>query len=242
MTSRRISAATSGLALLMALGPATLTGCSTGGGQGAATSWTATGTTSPTPSAEGTTATAPSPTVTSAPSGPAPTAAPTAAPTVTATLRPLVGAIPTSFTTVERSMTDDALGHRILVTRLARDLPWPAELAAQATAFELVGLELQLAPGTTYTATLRALDFSLITGSQYPNRPDPLLNEHLAAAGWRVLPDEVGVGESVIGWLVFKVDPKGATSIRLDYTRPEIAVAGSKTRFPRTVLSLQIVG
>ncbi len=238
MTSRRISAATSGLALLMALGPATLTGCSTGGGQGAATSWTATGTTSPTPSAEGTTATAPSPTVTSAPSGPAPTAAPT----VTATLRPLVGAIPTSFTTVERSMTDDALGHRILVTRLARDLPWPAELAAQATAFELVGLELQLAPGTTYTATLRALDFSLITGSQYPNRPDPLLNEHLAAAGWRVLPDEVGVGESVIGWLVFKVDPKGATSIRLDYTRPEIAVAGSKTRFPRTVLSLQIVG
>ena len=238
MTGRRISAATSGLALLMALGPATLTGCSTGGGQGAATSWTATGTTSPTPSAEGTTATAPSPTVTSAPSGPAPTAAPT----VTATLRPLVGAIPTSFTTVERSMTDDALGHRILVTRLARDLPWPAELAAQATAFELVGLELQLAPGTTYTATLRALDFSLITGSQYPNRPDPLLNEHLAAAGWRVLPDEVGVGESVIGWLVFKVDPKGATSIRLDYTRPEIAVAGSKTRFPRTVLSLQIVG
>lgn len=137
---------------------------------------------------------------------------------------------------------DDSLGHEITVLRMARGLPWPEGSSGQSAAFELLALSLRLTPGTKYTATLRELDFALITGSQYPNRPDPLIDAQLALAGWALLPTEVPAGQNATGWVVFKVDPKAATSIRLDYTRPEISVAGSRTRFPKKVFSLQIVG
>jgi hypothetical protein len=69
-----------------------------------------------------------------------------------------------------------------------------------------------------------------------------LLDATLTAAGWALLPSEVPQNQSVTGWVVFKVDPKGAASIRLDYTRPEIVVTGTKTTFAKKVFSLQIVG
>lgn len=121
-------------------------------------------------------------------------------------------------------------------------MPWPVGSAAQAAAFELVAVEMTWTPGTTYTAAMRKGEVSLVTGSQFPNRPDPLIDAHLLAGGWSLLPAEVPAGQAAIGWVVFKVDPKDATSIRLDYTRPETVVAGSKKSFPKRVFSMQIVG
>ena len=171
------------------------------------------------------TSTAPAPTATAAPAPPA-----------------LAGALPTEFTQVGQVIKDDALGHEIAVLRMARGLPWPTGSTGQSAAFELLALEMRWTPGTKYTASLREVDVALITGSQFPNRPDPLIDEQLAAAGWALLPAEVAAGQTATGWLVFKVDPKAATSIRLDYTRPEIAVKDTKTRFPKKVFSLQLVG
>lgn len=162
--------------------------------------------------------------------------------TATATAPPLTGQLPTDFMQISKLIKDDALGHEISVLRMARALPWPTGSAAQAAAFELVAVEMAWKTGTKYTAPLREIDFSLATGSQYPNRPDPLLDATLTAAGWALLPSEVPQNQSVTGWVVFKVDPKGAASIRLDYTRPEIVVTGTKTTFAKKVFSLQIVG
>mgnify|MGYP003731821925 CR=1 FL=1 len=183
---------------------------------------TATGPGTPTATA---TSTAPAPTATATPAAPA-----------------LAGALPTEFTQVGQVIKDDALGHEIAVLRMARGLPWPTGSTGQSAAFELLALEMRWTPGTKYTASLREVDVALITGSQFPNRPDPLIDEQLAAAGWALLPAEVPAGQTATGWLVFKVDPKAATSIRLDYTRPEIAVKDTKTRFPKKVFSLQLVG
>ena len=168
--------------------------------------------------------------------------APTAAPTATATAPPLTGPLPTGFVAIDKVIKDDSLGHEISVVRLARSLPWPVGSSGQSAAFELVAVEMTWKAGTKYTAPLREIDFSLVTGSQYPNRPDPVLDVQLAAAGWALLPAEVPATQSATGWVVFKVDPKGATSIRLDYTRPEMVVTGTKTTFAKKVFSLQIVG
>ena len=161
------------------------------------------------------------------------------------TVAPLSGPLPTAFTTIDKTVTDPSLGHEIVVRQLARALPWPvlaAGATGQSAAFELMAVQMTWTPGKTYTAPLRAIDFSLITGSQYPNRPDPLINAQLVAAGWELMPAEVLSGESVTGWLIFKVDPKAATSVRLDYTRPAIVVTGTKKSFPKQVFNVQIVG
>ena len=49
-------------------------------------------------------------------------------------------------------------------------------------------------------------------------------------------------GQTGTGWLVFKVDPKDAASLRLDYTRPASRVTDSGQTFPKTVFSAQLVG
>jgi len=224
-------------------------GCSTGSPTAApttATTASATATVTESATATSTDSSAATATATSTatvPAAPVPTArTATPPPAPTATAPPLTAALPTEFTPMGQVIKDDSLGHEITVLRMARGLPWPEGSSGQSAAFELLALELRLTPGTKYTATLRELDFALITGSQYPNRPDPLIDAQLALAGWALLPTEVPAGQNATGWVVFKVDPKAATSIRLDYTRPEISVAGSRTRFPKKVFSLQIVG
>lgn len=191
-------------------------------------STTATATGSPTPAPSG------NPTAT-----PVATTLPTAS---TPPAPPLEGPLPAQFIALDKVIRDDALGHEIATLRMARGLPWPTGSAGQSAAFELLAVEMRWTPGATYTAALREIDVALITGSQYPNRPDPLIDAQLTAAGWALLPPEVPAGQSVTGWVVFKVDPKAATSIRLDYTRPEIVVAGSRKSFPKKVFSVQIVG
>lgn len=178
------------------------------------------------------------PTSTATITGPAATSLPTA----TASAVALTGPLPTEFVAISKVIKDDSLGHEISVLRMARALPWPSGSAAQAAAFELIAIEMTWKAGTKYTAPLREVDFSLVTGSQYPNRADPLVDAQLATAGWALLPAEVPATQSATGWVVFKVDPKGAASIRLDYTRPEIVVTGTKTKFAKKVFSLQIVG
>lgn len=248
-------AATGLSAAVVVLTTGLLSGCSTGSPTSPATSTdasSATSTSTATATAEATStlatvtvgattsATSTDPAATATADPPAATVAPPA-PTTPAVL-PLAGPLPTEFTALTQTIKDDALGHEIVLLRMARNLPWPTRSTGQSAAFELLAVEMRWTPGTKYTAPLREIDFSLITGSQYPNRPDPIIDAQLAAAVWGLLPPEVQAGESVTGWVVFLVDPKAATSIRLDYTRPEIAVAGSRTRFAKKVFSAQIVG
>ena len=192
-----------------------------------------------TPSPSGTSAavdaaTAPG-TTSSSTTAPAPTSA-------SATAADVPTAIPTTFTDVNQTITDPDLKDSITVKRLARALPWPAGYKASAQAYELVALELTWTPSKDYTIPIRKQDFAINTGSQFPNTPDPIVNDAIKAAGYVLLPDQVDKGDPVTGWLVFKVDPRNAAKLTLDYTRPAVQISGSRTSFPAKTFSVGIVG
>ena len=151
-------------------------------------------------------------------------------------------ALPTEFITVDKTIKDSTVGHTITVTKLARNVSWPDGQRAQSAAFELVMIEMKWTAGTTYSAPIRTIDFALITGSTYPNRPDAILDPALVAAGWTKLPDQLTAGQEATGWMVFKVDPKNAPTIRLEYTRPTLKVLDTNKTLAKKVYPLPLVG
>ena len=174
---------------------------------------------------------------------PAPTPAATPATTAASTAPVPAGTtLPTTFTAVNATIKDPDLGHEIVVTRIARHLPWPPGYTASAAALELVAVEMSWTPGTTFTAPLRLQDFSVNTGSRLPNRPETLVNEALKQAAWPLLPDQLANGQNATGWVVFKVDPKDAPEMSLVYTRPTSQVISSDQVFPSQVFSASLVG
>lgn len=150
--------------------------------------------------------------------------------------------LPTEFVTVDKTIKDTTLGHTITVTKLARNVSWPQGQRAQAAAFELVIIEMKWKAGTTYSAPIRTVDFALITGSTYPNRPDATLDPALVAAGWTKLPESLVAGQETTGWMVFKVDPKNAPTMRLEYTRPALKVLDANKTLAKKVFPLTLVG
>jgi len=167
----------------------------------------------------------------------------TPAPTTSsATAADIPTAIPTTFTDVNQTINDPDLKYSITVKRIARSLPWPAGYRASAQAYELVGVEMTWTPSKVYTIPIRKQDFSINTGSQFPNTVDPIVNDAVKAAGWTLLPDQIDKGDAVTGWLVFKVDPRNAPKMVLDYMRPAVQVSGSRTSFPAKTFSVGLVG
>lgn len=150
--------------------------------------------------------------------------------------------LPATFTAVDKAIKDPDLGHVIVVTRIARNLPWPDGYQASAEAYELVAVEMRWTPGTTYTAPIRLQDFAITTGSASPNRADALVNTTLQAGGWALLPAQVPNGQSATGWVVFRVEPRNAPKMVVDYTRPTSQVTVSGTIFPSQTFGAPIVG
>jgi hypothetical protein len=175
--------------------------------------------------------------------GTASESATTSAPTTTgATAADVPTAFPTTFTDVNQVINDPDLKDSITVKRVARALPWPAGYKASAQAYELVALEMTWTPSKDYTIPIRGQDFAIKSGSQFPNTPDAIVNDAAKATGWALLPDQVDKGDPVTGWLVFKVDPRDAPKLTLDYTRPAVQVSGSQTSFPARTFSVTVVG
>ncbi|HWI33812.1 MAG TPA: hypothetical protein VNS83_05830 [Lapillicoccus sp.] len=174
---------------------------------------------------------------------PASSTATTAAPTTSsATAADVPTAFPTSFTDVNQTINDSDLKESITVKRVARQLPWPAGYKASAQAYELVALEMTWTPSKDYTIPIRKQDLAINTGSQFPNTPDPIVNDAAKAAGWTLLPDQIDKGDAVTGWLIFKVDPRTAPKMTLDYKRPAVQVSGSRTSFPAKTFTVGLVG
>ncbi len=174
-------------------------------------------------------------TATPAPStttGPSTSGTTTAAPT----------ALPTAFATINQTQADPDLKESVTVTKIARQLPWPTGYKASAQAYELVAVEMTWTPSKSYTIPIRKQDFDISTGSQFPGRPDPVVDDALKAGGWTLLPDQVATGDPVTGWVVFKVDPKDAPSMVLDYTRPAAQVSGGGTSFPAKTFTIRLAG
>ncbi|MEP6650852.1 MAG: hypothetical protein ABJA74_13235 [Lapillicoccus sp.] len=151
-------------------------------------------------------------------------------------------AFPTTYSDVNQTINDPDLKDSITVKRVARALPWPTGYKASAQAYELVAVEMMWTPSKDYTIPIRKPDFAISTGSQFPNTPDAIVNDAAKAAGLALLPDQVDKGDPVTGWLIFKVDPRNAPKMTLDYTRPAVQVSGSRTSFPAKTFNVGIVG
>lgn len=151
-------------------------------------------------------------------------------------------ALPQNFVALDKTITDTGLGHKILVSRMLRNLPWPEGYRASSEAYELVALEVTFTPGTAYTAPLRLQDLSITTGSLSPSRPDTLDNTLFTAAKLPLLPPTVANGSSAKGWVVFRVDPKGAPSLTLTYTRPASQVTDTGQVFATRAFPVALTG
>lgn len=207
-----------------------LAGCASTEGTTAPSTTTTGGTTS-SPSASGTTSDA------------ATTTSSAGTATSTTASAPVPTAVPTTFTDVNRTIDDTDLKTSIAVKRIARELPWPQGYKASAEAYELLAVEMTWTPSKDYTIPIRSQDFSVSSGSQFPGRPESLANDAVKAAGWALLPDSVDKGDPVTGWLVFKVDPRGAAKLTLDYNRPAVQItSGGSGSFPAKAFSLPLVG
>jgi hypothetical protein len=198
--------------------------------------------------ASGSAADAPAPNATGAVTGatapePASTTTTTATPTTsTTTAADVPTAFPSTFTDVNQTINDSDLKESITVKRVARQLPWPSGYKASAQAYELVALEMTWTPSKDYTIPIRKQDLAINTGSQFPNTPDPIVNDAAKAAGWTLLPDQIDKGDAVTGWLIFKVDPRNAPKMTLEYKRPAVQVSGSRTSFAAKTFTVGLVG
>jgi hypothetical protein len=57
-----------------------------------------------------------------------------------------------------------------------------------------------------------------------------------------MLPDQIDKGDAVTGWLIFKVDPRNAPKMTLEYQRPAVQVSGSRTSFAAKTFTVGLVG
>ncbi len=167
----------------------------------------------------------------------------TSAPPERTTSAPPPYPLPTDFVSIDQRLFDPELGNIVQVKRIARDLAWPDAERGEELAFELVAVEMTWTTSVFFTSQIRLQDFAVASGAAYPNRVDHRLDATLAAAGWSMLPDSLAEGQELTGWAVFKIDPRGAASMRLDYTRPAARVVNQTgLEFPKRLFSAQLVG
>ncbi|HEX2705116.1 MAG TPA: hypothetical protein VHM65_05100 [Candidatus Lustribacter sp.] len=132
-------------------------------------------------------------------------------------------------------------GHTITVLAIQRNWPWPAGYEASSAALELVAVQMTWVAGTKYTAAISPDQFVLVTGATL-SRPDTTINALLKARKYALLPAKVLTGKKATGWLVFKVDPKGAKALVLRYDRPKALVTSTNQTIPAKSFSVKLVG
>ena len=149
------------------------------------------------------------------------TAAPTtAAPTTAAPVK-------YSTRTVKAVIKDPQLGHTITAMRVSRGLPFPKNQPVGAEAFEIVGVKVEFAAGSRYSASLDPKMLTLIATNPKQNvapTADPLLTTKR--------------DERDRGWVFFKVDKGTTTALRLAFNRPAYAVSTTDKNIPAKTFSV----
>jgi hypothetical protein len=128
--------------------------------------------------------------------------------------------------TVDKSLTDPVLGHRFRVTRVSRNMPWPAGNPVSAANFEIVGLYVEVAAGDRYSATIAPTMFSL-RAVPSPNQIQATTEFNSTFQG--ALAPVISRGQTRHGWVFFKMD-KGATGpFVFGFHRPAYVVDTTNT-------------
>lgn len=119
------------------------------------------------------------------------------------------------------TITDTVLGHDIKVTKLSRNIPWPAGNPVAAASFEIVGVELTVDAGDRYSADVQPTMFTLKTTT-------PALVIKPTAEFAKKLGAPLATAkraEKKSGWLFFKVDRGVTGPVALSFNRPAYKVS-----------------
>jgi hypothetical protein len=142
---------------------------------------------------------------------------------------------PTTLTP-KGTITDDVLGHVITPVKVVTNLPWPEGSPVAQEHFELVGVEVKVAAGKRYSATV---DASMFTIKAAAGEQVPTTSEFKGAFG-----KELGIvkrGETQTGWLIFKVDKGTASTLDLQFNRPSYEVSTTDKTIPPKSFDLKLI-
>ncbi|KRB47793.1 hypothetical protein ASD90_05640 [Terrabacter sp. Root181] len=175
-----------------------------------------------------------------APAGTTPAA--TSSSTASTTTAPTTTAAPTSAApakystrTIKAVIKDPQLGHTITALRVSRNLPFPKNQPVGAEAFEIVGVKVEFAAGSRYSASLDPKMLTLVAARPKQNvaptaefgkayKADPLLTTKR--------------DDRDRGWVFFKVDKGTTSTLRLAFNRPAYAVSTTDKNIPAKTFSV----
>jgi len=140
-----------------------------------------------------------------------------------------------STRTIKAVIKDPQLGHTITALRISRGLPFPKNQPVGAEAFEIVGVKVEFAAGSRYSAALDPKMLTLIATNPKQNvaptaefgkayKADPLLTTKR--------------DDRDRGWVFFKVDKGTSTALRLAFNRPAYAVSTTDKSIPAKTFSV----
>ena len=138
-------------------------------------------------------------------------------------------------TPVKASITDPDLGHTITVGRVTRQLPWPSGHPVGAKQFEIVGVWVQFAAGSRYSATIDPSMLSLVA-AQPAQTVKPTLE---FPKQWNAAPLAAAArSQKTIGWVFFKVNRGTTSTLSLAFNRPPYTVSTTGKTIPQKTFSV----
>jgi hypothetical protein len=117
--------------------------------------------------------------------------------------------------------------------RMVRNATWPAGNPVAEASFEIIAVEVQVATGSRYSASVQPWMFSLSTTKNSRTPPTTEFGQLLGTP----LP-AVNRAERKTGWLYFKVDRGSGSAITLFLKRPEYKVSTTGKILPASSVSV----
>jgi hypothetical protein len=136
-------------------------------------------------------------------------------------------------TALKVQLKDTDLGHVVTPIRMVRNATWPAGNPVAEASFEIIAIEVQVATGSRYSASVQPWMFSLSTTKNRRTAPTTEFGELLGAP----LP-AANRAEKKKGWLYFKVDRGSESTVTLFLKRPEYKVSTTGKTLPAKSFSV----
>lgn len=127
--------------------------------------------------------------------------------------------------TINKTITDEALGTTIKVSKVRRNVTFNSDLSNLGKSQTSFAVEVTVTAGEKYGSTISGSNFKLLTGSKTTYESDVPFTEYIAKEKLTVFETPTR-GKSATGWLFYYVSNEQAGDAALRYTRAEAKVLG----------------
>jgi hypothetical protein len=136
-------------------------------------------------------------------------------------------------TVLKVQLKDADLGHAVAPLRMVRNATWPEGNPVAEASFEIIAVEVQVATGSRYSASIQPWMFSLSTTKSRRTAPTTEFGDLLGTP----LP-AVNRAEKKKGWLYFKVDRGSESTVTLFLKRPVYKISTTGKTLPAKSFSV----